>query len=62
MEKLLRIAGLVFMALSLIGAVVWVGLEAGWWIVEYAESLTIPVVACGVIGLILSRLRLPESE
>lgn len=62
MEKALRITGLVFMALSLIGAVIWVGREAGWWTFEYLESITIPIVACGVIGLILSRIRLPEKE
>lgn len=62
MENALRITGLVFMALSLIGAVVWVGREAGWWAFERPESVTIPVVACGVIGLILSRIRLPEKE
>jgi len=62
MERLLRIIGLIFMTLSLIGAVVWVGQEAGWWAFERPESITVPVVACGVIGLILSRIRLPEKE
>lgn len=62
MEKVLRITGLVCMGLSLAGAIIWAGNGAGWWTFEHLESITIPIVACGVIGLILSRIRLPEKE
>ncbi len=50
------------MGLSLAGAIIWAGNGAGWWTFEHLESITIPIVACGVIGLILSRIRLPEKE
>lgn len=62
MERIIRISAVVFMALTIIGAVAWTGRELSWWAFERPENLSVPVIACGVIAMVLSRIKVNQTS
>lgn len=62
MERIIRIAAVVFMVLTIIGAVAWTGRELSWWAFERPENLSVPVIACGILAMVLSRVNLNKTS